>query len=55
VSQPAHEHEWTPSGLNLRFFDFENNVVRSYDETSSNTDPAPWGERPVPTSLEISD
>ena len=41
VSQPARGHELTPSVLNLRFFDFGNNVVRSCDENSSGADTGP--------------
>ena len=41
VSQPARGHELTPSVLNLRFSDFGNNVVRSWDENSSGVDTVP--------------
>jgi hypothetical protein len=41
VSQPARGHELTPSGLNLRFSDFGNNVVRSCEENSSEADTGP--------------
>ena len=47
MSCPAHGHELTPSVLNLRFFDFGNNVVRSCDENSSGADTVPWGEHPI--------
>ena len=41
VSSLTRGHELTPSGLNLRFSDFGNNVVRSCEENSSGADIGP--------------
>jgi len=47
MSELARGHELIPSGLNLRFSDFGNNVDRSCAENSSGAETLPWGEHPI--------